>query len=344
MRILVLGGTGLTGSAIVTEAVEQGHTVVSVHRGRSRGHPGAEQVVLDRRVDGHEALAAQEWDAVIDVSGYVPAVVRDALTRLGSPTTRWVFVSSTSVYADRTRSGQREDSPLRVLDGDVRESAMFDPRFDWRSRGLYGECKVLCEHEVLATPLASATILRPCVIAGAHDSTWRFPYWVERAGRGGHIVAPAPPDAPVAVIDARDLASFALRCVEHELTDTFLLAPDPRVSTMGALLDAVRAAWPAVDSEVVWVDPELLREHAVEPWAGLPFWLPPWTDAHGFNEFDASKARGAGFAMRPLAETAQSVRRWLEDCGERTSRDCTLTPEAEAELVNLVLSARGTSE
>lgn len=339
MRILVLGGTGLTGTAVVAEAMRRGHEVTSVHRGRmpSSGLPSCEQVVLNRE-DGHTALAAQGWDAVIDVSGYVPAVVRDALVTLCSPSTRWLFVSSTSVFAERDVLMQSEEAPLvQFTDAELRRDALSNPGFDWRAHQVYGECKVLCEELVRNSNAASAAILRPCVIAGAHDSTWRFPYWVDRAGRGGSIVAPAPKEAPVAVIDVRDLAAFALQCVESSVTDTFVLAPQPELATMECLIDCVRAAFPEVDSSVEWMEPETLRGHGVEPWAGLPFWLPAWTGSQGFNAFDASRSYAAGFVPRPLTDTAASVRDWLASADDLPSQGITLTELKEREVLGHVV-------
>ena len=53
-------------------------------------------------------------------------------------------------------------------------------------------------------------ILRPVIVAGPFDPTNRFPWWVGRVARGGELLAPAGPDAPVQLIDARDLAAFAI--------------------------------------------------------------------------------------------------------------------------------------
>src|SRR5262249_5636074 len=118
---------------------------------------------------------------------------------------------------------------------------------------------------------------------------------------------------------------FALQCIEGSVNDTFVLAPRPQTATMQQLVDASREAWPDVASEVAWVEPGVLHAHGVEPWAGLPFWLPPWTGSQGFNDFDATKAYAAGFSPRPLVETARDVRRWLHEDDELPSAGVTLT-------------------
>ena len=293
--------------------------------------PGVESFVLDRAIDGHRALADKPWDAVIDVSGYTPAVVRDALDHLAVPNRQWVYISSTSVFADTNEPMQNETTPVRmIVDPEVRAAANEDPTFDWRGRGLYGECKVLCEQEIRSR--RPATILRPCVIAGSHDHTWRFPYWVERGRRSGPVLAPGPSDRAVAVIDVRDLARFAVDCAERPVDGTFVLAPRPQDTTFAHLLAAVGVD---LDQAVLWADDEFLMRNGVEPWAGLPFWLPPSTNYDGMNSFDASAAYAAGFMPRPLAETAADVAAWLQktDSDLLPDRGISLTAHREAELI-----------
>ena len=41
----------------------------------------------------------------------------------------------------------------------------------------------------------------------------RLPWWVERVARGGEVLVPGEPGDPVALIDARDFARFALAAV-----------------------------------------------------------------------------------------------------------------------------------
>ena len=60
-------------------------------------------------------------------------------------------------------------------------------------------------------------MVRPTYVIGSFDTTLRFPYWVERARRGGEIAVPGPSDARLQYIDARDLANFVVRVAEETL-------------------------------------------------------------------------------------------------------------------------------
>ena len=54
------------------------------------------------------------------------------------------------------------------------------------------------------------TQIRPGLIVGPHDATNRFTYWQTRVAKGGDVLVPGDGSTVVQVIDARDLAEFAL--------------------------------------------------------------------------------------------------------------------------------------
>ncbi|MGZ4434096.1 MAG: NAD-dependent epimerase/dehydratase family protein, partial [Trebonia sp.] len=77
MRVLILGGTRFLGRAITDAALGRGNTVTLFNRGVSNPglYPGVETITGDRTSD-LSALDGRAWDAVIDVAGYDPRVVR----------------------------------------------------------------------------------------------------------------------------------------------------------------------------------------------------------------------------------------------------------------------------
>jgi 2'-hydroxyisoflavone reductase len=109
LRILILGGTGFTGPFQVRYALSRGHKVTVFNRGRT--HPGelpkaAEQLLGDR--NGQlDALKGRTWDVVIDNPATLPVCVRDAAQILKGNAERYVFISSTAVYADTSKQGVR---------------------------------------------------------------------------------------------------------------------------------------------------------------------------------------------------------------------------------------------
>ncbi|MFN8586557.1 MAG: NAD-dependent epimerase/dehydratase family protein [Candidatus Eisenbacteria bacterium] len=299
MHLLLIGGTRFFGRHLAEAALAAGHRVTLFHRGQTGRDvaPGAERILGDRD-GGLAALAGRRFDAVVDLCGYVPRVVRASCEALRDACGRCVFVSSISVYAEPVPSGAREDAPLATL---------ADPTTEVIDGSTYGALKAACEREVRSVFGERATIVRPGLIVGPHDPTDRFPYWPRRIARGGDVLAPGDPAVPVQFIDARDLAAFTLGLLERDVAGTFHAVGPEQPLGMGACLEAIRDGVGA-DARFVWVDEPFLLERGVEPWTALPLWLPV-ADA-GFQACDASAAMGQGLRFRAVAETARDTLAW----------------------------------
>ena len=180
-KILILGGTGFLGPALVAAARAHGHTLTLFNRGKT--NPGRftdlEQLHGDR--DGHlEALGGgRKWDVVIDDSGYVPRHVKDSATLLGAHVGHYVFVSTISVYADLGNPAD-ESAPVAKLK-EPTEKVTGES---------YGALKALCEEAATAAMPGRVTVVRPGLIVGPEDPTDRFTYWPVRMARGGEVLAP----------------------------------------------------------------------------------------------------------------------------------------------------------
>lgn len=85
MRILVLGGTSFVGRAITEDALRSGAAVSLFGRGKTGTDlfPGVQRLTGDRDAGDYAALREGSWDAVVDVSGYVPRHVGQAMDALG---------------------------------------------------------------------------------------------------------------------------------------------------------------------------------------------------------------------------------------------------------------------
>jgi 2'-hydroxyisoflavone reductase len=162
-----------------------------------------------------------------------------------------------------------------------------------------------------------AIIVRPGLIVGPHDSSDRFGYWVARfrhpallGDRPDQAVVPAPPDAWTQFVDARDLAEWMILLVEAHASGSYNACSPARQWTMADVVAALRAA-PGAPTPV-WVDESLLLEHKVEPWIGLPLWIPStFVDEKGFMEFDCRRAAATGLRVRSLADTIEATSEWL---------------------------------
>ncbi|GGS52680.1 NAD-dependent epimerase/dehydratase family protein [Actinokineospora fastidiosa] len=200
MRVLVLGGTAFVGRAIVDAMLTSGLSPTLFNRGTSALFPEVPRLVGDRSTGDYSALSSGSWDAVVDVSGYVPRHVGQAMAALDGRVGRYLFISSHVVYAS-CGPGADEDTPRREP---VRDTEVL-------TNETYGPCKVACEDDVLARFGDRATIVRPSKVAGPFDPQEGFTHWLRLAAAGGRVEVPGDPAQPVQLIDSRDLAQLVVR-------------------------------------------------------------------------------------------------------------------------------------
>ncbi len=313
MKLLVLGGTRFLGRHVVAAALARGHAVTTFTRGRTPqpADPRVTALVGDRdpRVAaGLAALADGEWDGVVDTSGYVPRIVDAGAALLHARIGRYLFVSSVSVYANTDRAGLDESAALAPLADPDTEDVL--PH--------YGALKAACERALQARVGTRATLVRPGLIVGPCDGTDRFGYWVARfalpallGDRPPRAVVPAPPERPLQFIDARDLAAWIVDLVERDVGGTFNACSLAGQWTMSDVV-AAASSCARQPPPPAWIDESMLVAHGVEPWAGLPLWIPATDpDAAGFMAIDSRRARDAGLRLRPLAQTVADTAAWL---------------------------------
>ncbi len=338
MRLLVLGGTRFLGRHVVDAALARRFEVTIFTRGRAPA-PWDERVARragnrdPANAPGLDPLAHGSWDAVIDTSGYVPRCVGASARLLAGRVAHGLFVSSLSVYADDSREGQNEDAALASLPDAASEDVAAH----------YGALKAACEREFSAAFGGRATIVRPGLIVGPHDSTDRFPYWVARfvypellGKRGPHAVVPAPPSRPLQFIDARDLAEWMLDLATSRIAGSFNAVTPPGAVTTGMLVDGLLALARAAGREVTpaWIDDAKLVARDVVPWTELPLWLPASDRSFaGFMSFSCARARAHGLEFRPLERTLADTAAWLAERDRALSWRDVLSAAKEDALV-----------
>jgi 2'-hydroxyisoflavone reductase len=180
----------------------------------------------------------------------------------------------------------------------------------------YGPLKVACELAAAEFFAGRCLTVRPGYIVGPNDHTDRFTSYLRRAAAGGEMLFPAPPDEPLQVLDARDLASFTLDRLEAADDDVYNVVGPAEPATSEDALAAAREAARA-DTSFVWVSEELLSGYESE----LARWFPLWNrDQPGAHTVDAGKAVQAGLQRRTLRETVADILAWDEARGCRELR------------------------
>jgi 2'-hydroxyisoflavone reductase len=320
----MIGGTRFLGRHLVESALARLHDVTLFNRGKSNPDlfPQVETIRGDREKDINK-LEGRIWDAVIDVAGYVPRIVRLSAEVLKENAGRYVFISSISVYDNFRKVGLNESYPVGKLADETIEEITGET---------YGPLKALCEQVVHDLYAERALIVRPGLIVGPHDPTDRFTYWPVRVARGGDVLAPQKPEAAVQIIDVRDLSEFIVKLIQDHASGVYNTTGPDYELTIGRLLEVSKQV-SGSDANFRWAPAEFLKEQNVAEWSDMPVWLPDIVENQGFSRVDVSKAIAAGLKFRPLEETVRDTLAWVRTRPVDHEWRAGLTPEREAEVL-----------
>jgi 2'-hydroxyisoflavone reductase len=289
MKLLVLGGTGFVGGAVVAEALRRGWSVTVFNRGLRPSPDGVERLRGDRHEPG--GLAAIEhgtWDCVVDTWDSEPVAVLNSARALDGRVGHYTYVSSRSVYAGPVALGADETAPIV----DARPDAVD---------GEYPELKAGAERAAQEVFGDRALLARAGLILGPGEEG-RLPWWLRRIERGGDVLAPGPIDLPLQYIDARDLANWMLDNAVAGTSGAYNVVSRTGHATMGEVLDACVAATGS-SARLRWTDPEPILAADVTPWIELPIWIPVGHPFRWLHEADVGRAYATGLVPRPIAET-----------------------------------------
>ncbi len=339
MNILVLGGTQFVGRHIVQGILDAGHSVTIFSRGQTNTSlfPGVPRLMGDRNDDltaieeavKTQAAAGKSFDACVDVSAYTRNHVLRSLKAVGSHVSRYLLISSISVYKAPVEPFFSESSPVEELEN--RDADL--------SNETYGGLKVVCEREVESALGDRGVMFRLGLVNGPYDHTDRATYWAVRAHRGGEIFVPAGASTPIQIIDPRDIGNAAVHALENELFGPINIVNSPTTwseflavgSAMGGSTDGYLFA-----DDQEWVESQL--ESIPEPDDGnerpmgpLPMFLPArygWS----FWQADNKRSLDTGISYRPIDTTVEETLTWRLEEGSPLKAG--LAPNQERELID----------
>ena len=338
-KILILGGTGFLGPAVVQAAQARGHSLTLFNRGKTRPElfPNVEKLRGDRDPDkgeGLKVLKGRKFDAVVDTSGYYPRIVRASAELLAPNVKQYLFISSVSAYASDKTPGEDESGPT---------AKMADPTLETMGKEyeFYGALKRLCEEAAEAALPGRVANVRPGYIVGPEDRSDRFTYWPVRFDRGGEMLAPGTPNDPLQVIDVRDLAEWLVLLIEGNTNGVFNAVGPGQAWTMGAMLDTCRQV-SGKDTKVTWVPADWLEKQGETGDVRLPIYMPPTGNSAGTHLRSNAKAVKTGLKFRPVDVTVRDTLAYFKSLPEerRSKMRAGLPPEREGELLALWAKAQ----
>jgi 2'-hydroxyisoflavone reductase len=301
MKILIVGGTAFVGRAIAWSAWHHGHEITVLNRGETPNDlPESIERIVGNRQGDLSALDGRHFDVTIDAIAYRPSDVERLARALDGRGGHYVQISSVSAYEDPRSPGATESTLTLLDDLDDLEAPITE--------STYGPLKAASERAGAAYFGDDSTMIRPTYVIGAHDKTLRFPYWVERARRGGEIAVPGPEGSVVQYVDARDLANFVVRVAENGLPGPYHVAGPTPPDTFVDLVDAIARHVAPEDTFITIVRPDDVSADGLA--SKFPLWSP---DIENVSALDSSLALSQGLQLRPLEDSVDDVVEWWDD-------------------------------
>lgn len=314
MDVLFIGGTGIISTACVTAALEAGHDVSVLNRGRSAlpkqvGEIRTFTADASNEVEVRDALGGRRFDAVIQWTAYVPKQVELDL-RLYADSGQYVFISSASAY---------EKPPTNWL---ITESTPLRNEF-WQ----YSRDKIACEavlraaHESTGFPM---TIIRPSLTYGRSQiplaiGSWAKPYTVvDRMRRGARVLVPGDGTSIWTITHSSDLARglIPLLGLPEAIGEDFHITSDEAL-TWNQIY--------ALVGKAAGIEPDLLHVPSDGMVAADPDLLGTlWGDKINSSVFDNSKLRSVvpDFkAVVPFEEGIRDTVAWFDADASRQQID-----------------------
>ena len=268
---------------------------------------------------------------MIDNPATLPVWVRDAAQILKGNADRYVYISSTAVYADTSKQGMDETAPLTKYTG---ADALKETSATMRASNfsLFGPLKAQSEAEAEKWFPNKTLVIRPGYIVGPGDESDRWTYWPVRVERGGEVLAPGSPSDPMQIIDARDLAEWTIRMVEQGTVGAFNATGPKSKLSMGRMLNDINRTTKS-DARFTWVSDDFLKaQKAIDE-------FPIWTSSKGpyisYLTTNINKALKHGLTFRSLSDTTKATLEWLrkQTPARQLRMRAGIKPQREAELL-----------
>lgn len=318
-QILILGGTMFVGRMVVEKLRNHpDYEITLFNRGKSNAglFTDVKQLHGNRESEDIQQVCNQQWDCVIDFSGYYPVTFEKLLENLKGKVRRYIFVSTISVY-DLEKFESRAitvNDPIHSCTEEQKTSKLPDA---------YGEKKAEMERILLQQLWLDKIILRPSFIYGPYDWTERFYYWLYRAKYNNRILIPS--DFSFALTYATDLANAIINAIQVTNHSTvYNTISQPAISVKHTITSAAQL----FNRQVQFVEPTTAQtEQYGLDYSAFPLYVPLNFSVQG-NQW----LTDFGVTPTPLNETLQQTIAYHDNLNWAVPKPG-LTPEKENEIL-----------
>lgn len=191
MKVLLIGGTGLTGASCTQYLQQAGNEVTIFHRGNTQAPQGSDEIIGDHNqlAEFGPEFARRKFDVVVDFITGSRLQAERLMDVFRGITQRLVVLSSMDVYRAMGLLRGTETGPLQSLplteESELRSRSHYAPEELSTLRGIlrYFDTdyeKIDVEKVVLSDAELPATVLRLPMVYGPGDYIHRFHYILKR--------------------------------------------------------------------------------------------------------------------------------------------------------------------
>jgi len=324
-KLLVLGGTRFVGRVLLSHLIQTNkYDITLFNRGLTNPdlYPQLKRICGDRKnIQDLNLIGSQDWDCIIDISGYWPKALEDQLEIQKGRIGRYIYVSTSSHYQftpDKPHLIKEEES---TLDCSLEEKLNDD-------RSLYyNQKKAESERILKAQKDLNYIILRPGLIIGRYDYSDRLYYWFYKVKHQNEVLVANGGKDIMSYTDVDDLARIILHSIETEYSKKIYNIP----SFNASIFDFIDLVKKKLNKEIKIhsASTEFLTQNNVSQWVGLPLWI----DGN-FLTTDSTKVKADyGFKFREIEQAVvdvldyySSIKKWKasEVESKRISREIEL--------------------
>lgn len=265
--ILIIGGTQFVGRNLVEALLELGkYDLTMFNRGQTNASlfPEVKRITGDRKTDDIRKMAQQDWDCILDISGYWPIPLEQQLDLLKGKVGRYIYVSTSSHY-------QLDDSLTKPMDEDFPLVSCSEAEKTDESVASYNARKAESDRILQSKTWLNKIILRPGLIIGPHDHTDRLYYWFHKVQTQEAFIIPNEGKNIISYTDVNDFAQLIIQSIEVENNFQVYNASSYSASISEFITGAM--AYSGKKPRLINASPEFLETHKVSQWAEMPLWV-----------------------------------------------------------------------
>jgi len=176
--------------------------------------PEVKRITGDRNNGDLHKATHQNWDCIIDISGYYPNPLEGFLQQIKGKVGRYIYVSTISVYQvyDYEAELDYENMPGFMKEDFPRCSYNEAQKKD-ENQATYCKRKTACEDVLLSQDWLNAIILRPAYIVGYYDFSDRLYHWFYKVKTQDRIILPDE-EGFLSYTDVLDFSKMMIQAID----------------------------------------------------------------------------------------------------------------------------------